>query len=414
MMFPLRLAACLLTLTFLVSAKADVKLIAVGSVPGDATDRSGLTDVLSDGTPHNRLGGMGSAIAYTGAGNRYVMAPDRGPGDGTPKYKLRYHVMEIGVLPGDKPEVKIELLSTTLLRTEEGKHFIGAYDEFDAQDPAKTLRLDPEGVRVGRNGNLFISDEYGPYLGEFGLDGKRIRSLNVPKKFLIAKPAAKSKLELPPANTSGRLANKSMEGLAISPDGSRLFGLMQCPLLQDGALDSANERVGVNNRLLEVALATGKTREFVYKLERPKTSVCEITAVNDHEFLVLERDGGGEGKGRDKKIYWIDIAGATDVSEVPALPSRELPDSIKPVKKKLFIDMMDPKFKLTGPLFPHKPEGMTFGPDLPDGRHLLLLTTDNDFIVKDPTLVFAFAIDAADLPSYQAQQFDVKQTAPRK
>jgi hypothetical protein len=40
---------------------------------------------------------------------------------------------------------------------------------------------------------------------------------------------------------------------------------------------------------------------------------------------------------------------------------------------------------------------MAFGPDLPDGRKLLLVTSDNDFQAKVPTWIYAFAIDPADL-----------------
>ena len=89
-----------------------------------------------------------------------------------------------------------------------------------------------------------------------------------------------------------------MEGLAISPDGTKLVGIMQNALLQDGALDAKNTRIGVNNRILELDLATGKTREIVYRIEDPTHMVCEILAVNDREFLVLERDGKN---GKDAK-----------------------------------------------------------------------------------------------------------------
>src|SRR5262245_15406540 len=61
-----------------------IALLAVGRIAGAASDDVPvLPQVLEDGTPHNRLGGFGSAIAYTGTGTRYVSAPDRGPGGET-------------------------------------------------------------------------------------------------------------------------------------------------------------------------------------------------------------------------------------------------------------------------------------------------------------------------------------------
>ncbi len=57
-------------------AEAAVKLIGTAAIPGTATDNSGLTNLLEDGvTPNNQVGGLGSAITYTGsAGSRAATA----------------------------------------------------------------------------------------------------------------------------------------------------------------------------------------------------------------------------------------------------------------------------------------------------------------------------------------------------
>ena len=56
-------------------ASAEITLIGVGQVAGHATDKSGLTDTYTnaDGEtiPANQLGSFGSAIAYSGSGQRY-------------------------------------------------------------------------------------------------------------------------------------------------------------------------------------------------------------------------------------------------------------------------------------------------------------------------------------------------------
>ena len=38
---------------------------------------------------------------------------------------------------------------------------------------------------------------------------------------------------------------------------------------------------------------------------------------------------------------------------------------------------------------------MTWGPDLPDGRDVLYIVSDNDLFPGLPTQIYAFAIDAA-------------------
>lgn len=120
-----------------------------------------------------------------------------------------------------------------------------------------------------------------------------MRRLELPARFALANPSADPNEELL-GNTAGRQANRGMEGLAISPDGSTLFGIMQNALLQDHGLNPppSTDRLGLNNRILEVDLATGETHEYVYVLDAINRGqgACEILAINDHEFLVIERD----------------------------------------------------------------------------------------------------------------------------
>ncbi len=387
------------------TARADVALVGFGDIPGDARDLSGLAGKASDGTPNDRLGGLGSAIAYTGRGTEYVLASDRGPKDGASDFACRYHRLDIRVTPGSKTPVAVKLTATALLTDAAGKPFVGTLDAFRHAEPERNARLDPEGVRVGRDGAVFVSDEYGPVIYEFDAKGRRVRTLPVPGHLRPARPGKTPADELPPHNTTGRQPNRGMEGLAISPDGTKLYGAMQSPLLQDGALGRENARAGLNCRLLEVEIATGKTREFAYQLDGPANGVNEILAVNDHEFLVLERDGNAGREAAFKKVFLIDLAGASDVTGVAALPPGALPKTVTPVKKVPFLDLLAKGFGIAGEGCPEKFEGLAFGPDLPDGRRLLLVTADNDFVAERPFRVYAFAIDRADLPAFRPQQF---------
>jgi hypothetical protein len=381
------------------SAQSAPTLIGVGCIPGNATDLSGLTDKLEDGSPHNQLGGFGSALAYTGSGNLYVATPDRGPADGTTHFIDRYHVMRIEVSPDGT--VVPTLVQTTLLANEKGEYFTGSATAFDAANSTASLRLDPEGVRVAPNGNLVISDEYGPFVYEFSPQGKRLRSLPVPQKFLITHPGVTTAAELPPTETTGRQSNRGMEGLALAP-GGKLYGIMQSPLIQDHGLDDTNKRKGTNNRILEIDPATGATRELLYPMEAAGNGVSEILAINDSEFLVLERDGNAGAAAAFKKLFRIKLADATDISIV-TLPQTGIPDGVKPVTKSLFLDLLAPEYKLAGATFPEKIEGLAFGPDLPDGRHLLLVVNDNDLSAANPSCIYAFAVDPAELPNFQPQ-----------
>jgi hypothetical protein len=182
-----------------------------------------------------------------------------------------------------------------------------------------------------------------------------------------------------------------------------LYGLMQNALIQDGALDAANKRIGLGARLLEIDRASGATRELLYPLDTKGNGLNEIVAINDHEFLVIERDGDAGDLAKRKLIYKVDITGATDISGIAGLPTSGVVPGVVPVSKRLFIDLLDPAFGLKGPNFPEKIEGLAFGPPLADGRLTLLVTSDNDFSSTAPTRVFAFAIGAPALPAFAPQ-----------
>jgi hypothetical protein len=81
-------------------------------------------------------------------------------------------------------------------------------------------------VRVANDGkSVFISDEYGPYVYQFDrANGQHIRSFTLPANLAVAVQGPSIAAEAAPINTTGRVANKGMEGLAITPDGTTLGG----------------------------------------------------------------------------------------------------------------------------------------------------------------------------------------------
>ena len=384
-----------------------ITLIGQGVVSGAALDTSGLTGNICQASapancvPKAILGGFGSDISYTGHDNVFIAAPDRGPFDGLTDvpYLDRFYFLHISTDVGAPfPNIQTVLLDTRFLKNEGGENFVGGAGAFANNDPA-TLRLDPEGIRVSPHGTFYISDEYGPYVREFNRHGHLIRRIEIPAKFFIANPNADPNIELL-GNSSGRQANRGMEGLAISPDGRTLFGIMQNALIQDNGLSpGTTDRLGLNNRILKIDLVTGETSEYVYVLDAINRGqgVCEILAINDNEFLVLERDNRSlllpqpQAPTR-KTIYKIDITGATDVSGMASLPGGALPVGVTPVSKQLFINLLDPALNLALTI-PEKIEGLAWGPDLADGRHLLYVISDNDLNPTLATQIYAFAIE---------------------
>lgn len=400
-------AAGMLTSSVLMAAQPGISLVGKGSISGSALDKSGLAGNncqagdLDNCVPKAILGGFGSGLTYTGHDNVFVAAPDRGPFDGLTDvpYVDRFHFFHMTTQVGAPyPNIKPLLLDTRFLRGAGGQELLGGAGEFG-------LRFDPEGIRVSPEGTFFISDEYGPYINEFNRQGHLVRQIDVPARFAIANPSADPNVELL-GNTSGRQANRGMEGLAITPDGSTLYGIMQNALLQDkGLVPGTTDRLGINGRILKVDLATGATQEFVYQVEAINRGqgVSEILAINDHEFLVIERDNrswlsAAPQAPTRKKIWKIDVTGATDVSGIDTLPAGALPAGVVPVAKTLFIDLLDPVFGLNlnnADAIGEKLEALSWGPDLANGDHLLYVLSDNDLNPGVASQIFAFSIAPA-------------------
>lgn len=420
-------------------------LLGIGSLSGDA-DKSGLTGALENGVNANVLGGLGSGLTYAG-GNTFIALPDRGPNaqayaggaaiDNTTSYipRLQTLNMQLTASASGLPfSITPTLTSTNLLfnstplnygvngapAQNDASHyfFSGRSDNFAAGSSTNpdNARLDPEGIRISNDGkSVFISDEYGPYVYQFDrTTGERIKTFTLPNELAVTNPQATETAEIA-GNTAGRTTNKGMEGLAITPDGKTLVGIMQAPLLQD-----TNKVV----RIVTVDIASGTTHEYAYQLTNG-SGVSEIVAINNHEFLIDERDGKGLGDNSNaavKQIFKIDLNGAQDITGL----SGNL--ASKAVSKTLTLDVKNLLVAagVAAQNIPAKIEGMTFGEDVVYNNinlHTLWVANDNDFLSNivdskhplgfaNPNNFYVFGFSDADLQNYVAQKIQVNVPEP--
>ena len=180
-----------------------------------------------------------------------------------------------------------------------------------------------------------------------------------------------------------------MEGLALTPDGRTLVGIMQSPLYNPGKDAVANSQV---LRIVTYDLATAATRQYVYLLDSKSLRVSEIAAITATTFLVLERDEDPLTPGKKppvKLLYKIDLADATDISDPDNSPSGRLyggktPEQLspaeltaaglRPVRKQLTLNLLQ-----AVPTYPHdKAEGLAIL-----SPTLIALSNDDDFGVTE-------------------------------
>ncbi len=184
-------------------------------------------------------------------------------------------------------------------------------------------------------------------------------------------------------NTLGKRTNRGFEGLAITPDGAYVYAMLQSAMLDEGGGS------GVCNRIVKFDTSTGTAvGQYAYQMDGSSQGrgISALLALNNSEFLVLERNNRGVGAGADntapfnKKVFKIDLGNATDVSGV-TFASSPCPDGkVSKVPTPLLDLALNGPAELAGKV-PEKWEGLAVGPRLNDGSYLMLAGTDNDYSV---------------------------------
>ncbi len=197
------------------------------------------------------------------------------------------------------------------------------------------LTMDAEGLildnRAGKAGTGWVGDEYGAYIYRFNSSKELVGQVQLPSALVPTSPNGTINFFAdPPVN--GRRINQGMEGIAQSPDGTKLFGLLQSATLQDsgsGNPGRSNTRLVVYN--INNDDSTTLTGQYVIQLPRIDdtgslsngTSVnrngaqSSILALNDHQLLILSREGNGRGASGSpvfKSILLADLNGATNIN----------------------------------------------------------------------------------------------------
>ncbi len=363
--------ACIAAVPAAVAAPQFVNGLALD---GDALDVSGGTNANS-----GRLGYF-SDLHYDAKRRHWWGLSDRGPGGGALHYETRVQRFKVDIDKTTGAISNFKVLQTVIFRDESGNPLDGI-----APNPTSVpgSAFDPEGFVIHpKSGHFLVSDEYGPSLYEFSREGIRVRAFDIPDN-LIPRDATSGRPNFAgdEGNTAGKRTNRGFEGLAITPDGSYVFAMLQSAMLDEGGGS------GVCNRIVKFDTSTGTAvAQYAYQMEGSSQGrgISALLALNDHEFLVLERNNRGIGVGAEfsppnKKIFKIDLDGAADVSEetfdAAACPAGKVQ------KTGPFADLAANTLAALGNKVPEKWEGLAIGPTLDDGSRLMLAGTDNDYSV---------------------------------
>jgi glycerophosphoryl diester phosphodiesterase len=96
-------------------------------------------------------------------------------------------------------------------------------------------------------------------------------------------------------------ASKGFEGVAINPDKTKLY-----PLLEGFVVGDPENAL----RIHEFDIASQQFQGLVgyYKLENTANAIGDFTVINDNEYLVIERDNNQGDSAQFKKIFKVDLS----------------------------------------------------------------------------------------------------------
>ena len=157
--------------------------------------------------------------------------------------------------------------------------------------------FDVESIQPVADG-FWVGEEFGPYLLKFDtqgrltdvfdtvVDGEPVRSPDHPTLTLPGNPVAK----MPAFNLK---RSGGFEGLAMSPDGSKLYGLLEGPrFLADGSVEKADGKTALRVIEFDVAAKKWTGRSWLYPLAEGGEAIGDFNMISPIEGLVIERDNG--------------------------------------------------------------------------------------------------------------------------
>ncbi|NWG15583.1 MAG: esterase-like activity of phytase family protein [Chloroflexi bacterium] len=253
-----------------------------------------------------------SAVLPTDNGTYLVMS-DNGFGDksNSADYLLRFYEVRVDFADGS-----VEVLGFTQLSD---PNKVIPFPIVNEDTPERLLTgadFDLESFRQSPDGTFWFGEEFGPFLLHVDAEGVLLDApIPTPYPDVLAEFARGLEYVQSPdhpdfvglADNEARFAaanlprSRGFEGMAINTSGTMLYPLMEGVMFDDT----------VRTRLLiqEFDLAAGEyTGKFwFYPMSYPTHAIGEMTAINDTEFLVIERDPAQGKEAAFKRVYRINL-----------------------------------------------------------------------------------------------------------
>ncbi|MBC7147914.1 MAG: esterase-like activity of phytase family protein [Rhizobium sp.] len=243
---------------------------------------------------------------------------------------------------------KVEHLETVFLSDPDRKAPFPIVMEGAEQRYLTGADFDVESIQPTADG-FWVGEEFGPYILKFAKDGKLTDVIPTKAGETEVKSPDNATLVVP-ANPTAKLPAFNLkrsggyEGMAMSKDGAKLYGLLEGPLfLEDGSVEKADGLTALRIIELDTASKGWTGRSWLYPLSEGGEAIGDFNMIDGTTALVIERDNGA---GAADKACADPKAPTADCFAVPAKHKRiykiEMTDENagKAVRKIGYIDLM--------------------------------------------------------------------------
>jgi len=252
---------------------------------------------------------QGFSSIITLAENQFLLLQDNGFGTraNSPDVPLQWFHFQLDLAHKKEDQGSVSLLSNTFIT--DPNHFL---TETPIDGRLTGALLDPESFVRLDDGTFWIGEEFGPSLIHVDSLGQVLGpAVDIPLVEELSAYGREIKILMTPDHPDLRhlaeadqLANMprsgDIEGLARTPDGRFLYASVEKALVED---PSRTRRV-ILQFDPSAASFTGEYR--LYQVDAPNVSIASLEALNDTEFLVMERDSEEGAAAKIKRIYRFD------------------------------------------------------------------------------------------------------------
>jgi len=254
-----------------------------------------------------------SAILPAATEGNWLVMSDNGFGNkaNSPDYHLRFYEVKV-----DFEDGTVEVVGFTELRDPNRLIPFPIRNEDTEERILTGADFDLESFRQAPDGTFWFGEEFGPYLLQFDADGVLLQApIPTPYPEMLAEfarglpfvqsPDHPDFVDLPDADARRAAANlpgsRGFEGMALNTSGTHLYPMLEGALIDD----TVRTRLLVNEFSLADNAYTGEF--WFYPMSSGGHAIGDFTAINDREFLVIERDSGQGIDAAFKRVYRVNL-----------------------------------------------------------------------------------------------------------